>query len=124
MKYNEKTINAFVQYAKRSDIMDAAKIGKTKYYELKHDREFMLAVSKRRTEIVQTTVMMMEQNMVENSERMQSIIREPCEKAQIVLNGLQLFFNVYKELKTTGEIMTRLDALEEALNDKNGTFRG
>lgn len=125
VKYSEKVINAFVVNGKRKDIMQAAGIGRSKYYELKKDDAFMRIVRQRRTEVVGAAVQMMEQNMLENVERLQNVIREPPERAQIVLNGLQLYFNVYGNLKESTEFMERLDALEgigRACNDVFSTF--
>ena len=113
-KYTEKIISAFVVYAKRKDILAAAQIGKTKYYELRKDEAFIRIVRQRRAEIVSAAVQTMEQNMIENVERLQDIIREPPERAQVVINALQLYFNTYSNLKESSEILHRLDVLEEA----------
>jgi hypothetical protein len=115
VKYNDKIINAFARYTKREDILNASGVGRTKYYHLKNDPEFMKQVQKRRTEIVEQSVKEMEACLVANTRRLQSIIDRPPEKGQIVLNALSLFFNAYRNLKNDSDILARIDALEEAI---------
>ena len=113
-EYSEKVINAFVENARRKDIMNAAGIGRTKYYELRKDDDFMRIVRQRGSDIIGSAVQMMEQAMIENVEKLQAIIREPPERAQIIINALQLYFSVYTAMKESTEILQRLEALENA----------
>ena len=119
VKYNDKTINAFARYTKREDILDAAQIGRTKYYGLKNDPEFMKQVQKRRTEIVEQSVKEMESCLIDNTRRLQSIIDRPPEKGQLVLNALSLYFTAFRNLKIADEVYARLDALEEAITGRS-----
>lgn len=113
-RYTEATVDAFVRYSKRKDIMAAAEIGQTKYYALIRDKGFMQQVQQRKTGIVAAAVQAMESNLSANVDRLQEVICDPPERAQIIINGLQLFFNVFHSLKTDAEILARLDALEKA----------
>lgn len=119
VKYNDKIINAFARYTKREDILDAAQIGRTKFYSLKNDPEFMRQVQKRRTEIVEQSVKEMESHMIDNTRRLQSIIDRPPEKGQLVLNALSVYFATFRNLKIADEVLARLDALEEAITDRS-----
>lgn len=115
VKYNDKTINAFARFAKREDILNAAQVGRTKYYALRNDPDFMRLVNARRTEIVTQAVQQMEANLLGNTQKLQKIIDEAPERAQVTLNALTLFFNTYRNLKNDADILARIDALEEAI---------
>ena len=119
VKYNDKIINAFARYTKREDILNASGVGRTKYYHLKNDPEFMKQVQKRRTEIVEQSVKEMESCLIGNIRRLQSIIDHPPEKGQLVLNALSVYFATFRNLKIADEVLARLDALEEAITDRS-----
>ena len=84
----------------------------------------MQKVQQHRAETITAAVQEMEMNLLENVDRLQKVIREPPERGQVIINGLQLFFNVYHTMKTDAEILARLDALEQAAGDSFGTFIG
>ena len=122
MKYDEKTITAFATLSKRKEVMEAAGIGRTKYYALRDDVEFMQLVAQRRTETVEAAVKMMEGQLCGNVQKLQNVIDSPPEKAQITINALNLYFSTYQAMKQTGEILLRLDALEKAARAQNRYF--
>ena len=119
VKYNDKIINAFARYTKREDILNASGVGRTKYYHLKNDPEFMKQVQKRRTEIVEQSVKELESHLIDNTRRLQSIIDRPPEKGQLVLNALSVYFATFRNLKIADEVYARLDALEEAITGRS-----
>ena len=114
-EYSEKVIDAFATNSRRKDILAAAGIKTTKFYELRKDHEFMRQVQQRRTEIITAAVQRMESNLAENVDRLQTIIRDPPERAQIIINALQLYFNVFHSMKTDADVLNRVDAMEEHL---------
>lgn len=122
-EYSEKVIDAFATNSRRKDILAAAGIGKRKYYELRKDQEFMHKVQLRRTEILSAAVQRMEENLNENVDKLQAIIRDPPERAQIMINALQLFFSVYHSMKNDAEILDEIFELKMAQKGAERHFR-
>jgi hypothetical protein len=119
MKYTDSAIDAFARFSKRADILTAARIGRTKFYLLRNDPDFMRLVNARRTEIVTQAVQEMEANLLANTQKLQRIIDEAPERAQVTLNALTLYFNTYRNLKNDSDILARIDALEAAITGRS-----
>ena len=104
---------AFLTEVKAIDIQRTAGISNTKYYALKKDPEFMQAVTDRRTDVYRSAVCQMEKSLEKNVGILQAIIDDPETAPQIRINALNLFNNQLNQMKTTTEILERLQRIEE-----------
>lgn len=111
-EYPEKLISAFLTEARPVDIQRAAGISNTKYYSLRADPEFMQAVTERRSEIVQSAVKRMENNLVKNVDTLQKIIDDSEISPQVRINALNLYLSQLGQWKMTTDILERLQKIE------------
>ena len=111
-EYPEKLIAAFLTEVRPIDVQRTAGISNTKYYALKRDPEFMRAVSDRRTEIIQTAVRRMENNIVKNADTLQEIIDDKSISPQIRINALRLYGEQLGQWKMSTDILERLQRIE------------
>ena len=129
-KYPESLINAFLTSFKASEVMKLANISKTKYYKLKKDENFQKILTDRRNEMIKEAVNKMESYLSEDVDILQNMARDSLIKDQIRINAIQLLMNQLGQWKQITEIISRIEALEEANNkqqkqkDKKRLFRG
>ena len=115
---DERWICAFISAVKREEIMKAAGIGKTRYYRLKADPEFMRIVNERRGDIVRGAVMRMESFLTEDVERLQDIIRDEEVKPQVRVNAIQLLLTQFNNYKMLTDIQERVESLERIAGEQ------
>ena len=111
-EYPEKLITAFLTEVRPIDVQRAAGISNTKYYALKQDPDFQRAVTERRSEIIQTAVKRMENNLVKNADTLQAIIDDQKISPQIRINALRLYGEQFGQWKMTTEILERIQRIE------------
>ena len=116
--YNERWINAFVSGGRRGESMQAAGVGKQKYYNLKHDPEFMRIVNERRGDIDRGAVMRMETFLTEDVERLKNIIRDEEVKPQVRVNAIQLLLTQFNNYKMLTDIQERIENLEKIAGEQ------
>lgn len=115
-KYPESLINAFLTSFKASEVMKLANISKTKYYKLKKDENFQKILTDRRNEMIKEAVNKMESYLSEDVDILQNMARDSLIKDQIRINAIQLLMNQLGQWKQITEIISRIEALEEANN--------
>lgn len=116
--YSERLINAFVSGYKRDEIMQAAGIGKQKYYALKRDPEFIRLVNERRGDIVRGAVMKMESFLTEDVELLQDIITDEEVRPQVRVNAIQLMLTQFNNYKMLTDIQERVENLEKIAGEQ------
>lgn len=115
-KYPEAQINAFLTSFKASEVMKLANISKTKYYKLKKDENFQKILTDRRNEMIKEAVNKMESYLSEDVDILQNMARDSLIKDQIRINAIQLLMNQLGQWKQITEIISRIEALEDANN--------
>lgn len=118
MRYDEKWLNAFVAHHKRDEILEAAGIGKFKYYKLRDDPEFMRLVARKRGDIVRSCVQKMESYLNDDVEILQGIITSEETKPQIRLNGIQILLTQFVNYKELVDILERIENLERMAKEQ------
>lgn len=121
MKYNERWISAFVSGTRREQIMLAAGIGKTRYYRLRADQEFMRIVTQRRNEITKEAVLKMQSYLCEDVEILQGIIRSGDTADQVRVNAIQLLLNQFNAYWSLTELQERIEILEKIAGEHDET---
>lgn len=122
-QYEEHIVVAFLSNWKPKEIQAAAHISKAKYYKLRNDPDFQRILTERRGEIIKEAVLKMESYLNENVDTLQQIIRNPEAKDQVKINAINLMMTQLNNWKQTTEILSRLEALEDA-QSKNSTILG
>lgn len=115
-KYPEAQINAFLTSFKASEVMKLANISKRKYYKLKKDEDFQKILTDRRNEMIKEAVNKMESYLSEDVDILQNMARDSLIKDQIRINAIQLLMNQLGQWKQITEIISRIEALEDANN--------
>ena len=121
MKYNERWISAFVSGTRREQIMLAAGIGKTRYYRLKADPEFMRIVNERRGDIVRAAVMKMESHLVESIEVLWDVVMKEDTSDQVRLNGINMLLSQFNNYRILTDIQERIENLEKIAGEHDET---
>ena len=119
--YDERWICAFVSAVKREEIMKAAGIGKTRYYRLKADPEFMRIVNERRGDIVREAVMRMESHLVESIEVLWAIVMKEDTSDQVRLNGINMLLSQFNNYRILTDIQERIENLEKIAGEHDET---
>ena len=119
--YDERWICAFLTSAKREDIMKAAGIGKTRYYRLKADPEFMRIVNERRGDIVRAAVMKMESHLVESIEVLWDVVMKEDTSDQVRLNGINMLLSQFNSYRMLTDLQERIETLEKIAGEQDET---
>ena len=122
-EYPESLITAFLTSYKPAEVMQAAGIGKSKYYRLKADPDFQRVLTQRRTELIREAVLKMENFLSEGVEVLLNIIRKEESSDQVKINAVQLLMNQLHTWENTTEILDRIQKLEDA-QAQNQDFYG
>lgn len=119
--YDERWICAFVSAVRREEIMKAAGIGKTRYYRLKADPEFMRIVNERRGDIVRAAVMKMESHLVESIEVLWDVVMKEDTSDQVRLNGINMLLSQFNSYKMLTDLQERIETLEKIAGEQDET---
>ena len=119
--YDERWICAFLTSVRREDIMKAAGIGKTRFYRLKNDPEFMRIVNERRGDIVREAVMRMESHLAEAVEVLWNIVTKEEVSDQVRLNGINMLLSQFNSYKMLVDIQERIENLEKIAGEQDET---
>lgn len=110
--YSETLIQAFLQYDKVVDIMEATGLSRSTIVRYRDSPDFQKVLSDRRTAYVETAVTKMQAFMCEGVETLQKIIRDKNTSAQVKVNAVQILFAQCKSWTETVDILKRLEVLE------------
>lgn len=110
--YSETLIQAFLQYDKVVDIMEATGLSRSTIARYRDSPDFQKVLSDRRTAYVEAAVTKMQAFMCEGVETLQKIIRDKNTSAQVKVNAIQILFAQCKSWTETVDILKRLEALE------------
>ena len=119
--YDERWICAFVSAVRREEIMKAAGIGKTRYYRLKADPEFMRIVNERRGDIVREAVMRMESHLAEAVEVLWAVVTKEEVSDQVRLNGINMLLSQFNSYKMLTDLQERIETLEKIAGEQDET---
>ena len=119
--YDERWICAFLTSVRREDIMKAAGIGKTRFYRLKNDPEFMRIVNERRGDIVREAVMRMESHLAEAVEVLWAVVTKEEVSDQVRLNGINMLLSQFNSYKMLVDIQERIENLEKIAGEQDET---
>lgn len=119
--YDERWVCAFVSAVKREEIMKAAGIGKTRYYRLKADPEFMRIVNERRGAIVREAVLRMESHLAEAVDVLWDVVMKEDTSDQVRLNGINMLLSQFNNYKLLTDIQERIESLEKIAGEHNET---
>ena len=119
--YDERWICAFLTSVRREDIMKAAGIGKTRFYRLKNDPEFMRIVNERRGDIVREAVMRMESHLAEAVEVLWAVVTKEEVSDQVRLNGINMLLSQFNSYRFLTDLQERIETLEKIAGEQDET---
>ena len=122
--YDERVICAFLNNYRMTDIIRETGLSKNTVYKIRKDPRFQKILQERKDSIIKTAVAKMQNYLLDDIEVLQKIISDPNTAPQIKVNAIQVKLNQLNSWIQTGEIINRLERLENPNCDDFGTAEG
>ena len=114
---DERVIAAFLNNFRMVDVIKETGLSKNTCYKIRNDPEFQRTLRERKSAILKSTVNKMQGYLLRDAEILQQIIEDPETPKQVRVNAINTKWSHLKEWTTTTDLLERLDALQNPIND-------